>query len=259
MYHCLFQHFTNIETQLRTANKISVFLDYDGTLAPFAQNPAEAQLAEQTRQTLARIARKRRVAVTIISGRSLSDIRARIGLEGLIYAGNHGLEICGGGLQFIEPRAAARREELADFSRRLTADLRGIEGAVVEYKGLTATVHYRKATLREVSKIEDAVQAVVIQSSESFRTAPSKMAIEVVPRTEWHKGKAAAWINQRLGGKPLSLYFGDDETDEEAFRTLADGITVKVGIGAATTARYYVAGPPEVHEFLTWFADHVSN
>jgi trehalose 6-phosphate phosphatase len=257
MCHYLFQHSTSVEAHLRAADRISLFLDYDGTLVPFVQNPAQAQLDEQTRETLARISSNRRVSVTIISGRSLSDIHARVGLEGLTYAGNHGLEICGGGLQFIEPTAAALTEELAQLSRRLADELCGIEGAVVEYKGLTTTIHYRQAAVREIGRIEDAVRAAVEQTAESFRTAPSKMAIEVVPRTGWHKGKAAAWINQHLGGKPLSLFIGDDETDEDAFRALPDGITVRVGSCTDTAARYCVTDPSAVHEFLTWFANHV--
>lgn len=256
MCHCLFQHSTSVEAELRAAGKISVFLDYDGTLVPFVQNPAKAQLDEQTRETLARISRKRLVAVTIISGRSVSDIHARVGLEGLTYAGNHGLEICGNGFNFIEPTAGAARQQLAQLSRKLAAVLRDIDGTVVEYKGLTTTIHYRQAATREIGRIESAVQAEVAAAN-LFRTAPSKMAIEVVPRTGWHKGKAAIWINERLGGKPLSVYLGDDETDEDAFRALPDGITARVGSCPATSARYRVADADAVHEFLTWLVDHV--
>lgn len=257
MFHCLFQHSTNIEADLRAADRVSLFLDYDGTLVPFVRNPAEAQLDEQTRETLARISRKRGVAVTIISGRSLSDIHARIGLEGVTYAGNHGLEICGGGLRFIEPTAAARSDELAQLSTRLAADLRRFAGTVVEYKGLTTTIHYRQAAVREIGKIEDTVRAALQHAADSFRAASSKMAIEVVPRTGWHKGKAAAWINQHLGGNPLSLFIGDDETDEDAFRALPEAITVRVGSCTVTAARYWVADPSAVHDFLTWLGDHV--
>jgi len=257
MCHCLFQHFTNIETDLRAADRVSLFLDYDGTLVPFVPNPTEPRLDGNTRQTLEQISGQRGVAVTIISGRSVSDIHTRIGLEGVIIAGNHGLEICGGGLRFIEPTAAARRGELAQLSRRLAADLRRIAGTVVEYKGLTTTIHYRQAAVREIGKIEDTVRAALQHAADSFRTASSKMAIEVAPRSGWHKGKAAAWINQHLGGHPLSLFIGDDETDEDAFRAVPDGITVKVGRGTATAARYYVADPSAVHEFLTWLGDHV--
>ena len=256
MCHCLFQHFIEVEPLIQTAGRISVFLDYDGTLVPFVQNPAKAQLDEQIRETLARISRKRLVTVTIISGRSVSDIHSRVGLEGVTYAGNHGLEICGNGFNFIEPTAAAVRQQLAQLSRKLAAVLRDIDGTVVEYKGLTTTIHYRQAAMREVGKIESAVQAEVAGAN-SFRTASSKMAIEVVPRTGWHKGKAAIWINERLGGTPLSVYLGDDETDEDAFRVLPDGITVRVGSCAATSARYRVADAPAVHEFLTWLVDHV--
>jgi trehalose-phosphatase len=257
MCQCLLRDLTNVEARLQAAAKISLFLDYDGTLVPFVQDPAEAKLDQQTRETVARISSNDRFTVSMISGRSVSDLRDHIGVQSVVYAGNHGLEICGNGLQFIEPTAATRREELAQLSRKLAADLQLVEGAVVEYKGLTTTVHYRLAAARDISKIENVVRAAVASAAESFRTASSKMAVEVVPRTGWDKGRAAAWINQRQGGKPLSFYFGDDESDEDAFRVLPDGITVRVGSCTATYARYCVADPHAVHNFLTWLGDHV--
>lgn len=158
MCQCLLRDLTNVEARLQAAAKISLFLDYDGTLVPFVQDPAEAKLDEQTRETVARISSNDRFTVSMISGRSVSDLRDHIGVQSVVYAGNHGLEICGNGLQFIEPTAATRREELAQLSRKLAADLQFVEGAVVEYKGLTTTVHYRLAAARDISKIENVVR-----------------------------------------------------------------------------------------------------
>jgi len=65
------------------------------------------------------------------------------------------------------------------------------------------------------------------------------------------------WINRHLGknGEVLSIYFGDDTTDEDAFRVLPDAITVKVGGSRATHARYRLPDPAAVHQFLNWLAD----
>ncbi len=58
------------------------------------------------------LAGSERVTAMIVSGRSLQDVAGKVGLPGLIYAGNHGLEIEGPGLKFVEPTAAATVQRL---------------------------------------------------------------------------------------------------------------------------------------------------
>jgi len=255
----LFLDLSKVEERIRAASRISLFLDFDGTLAPLGDHPANARLAGQTREAINRIVRLDRVVTTIISGRALADISSRIGLDNIIYAGNHGLEICGRKLHFTEPTAAERRPELQEISSQVTESLRSMPCAVVEHKGLTTTVHYRGATSREVTRIQDAVRAIVAPAASSFRVSMGKMAFEIVPRTGWHKGTAVRWINRCLNQEDLlSTYLGDDRSDEDAFRALPDGITIKVGDFTLTAARYHLADPPEVQKFLVWLANHVS-
>ena len=257
MSQSLLQDLTDIEERVRAAPRISLFLDFDGTLVPLVGDPEEPLLDESTRKILARISRIDRMVTTIISGRAIVDLRSRVGLEGLIYAGNHGLEICARELRFVEPTAAARQEDLRELCGRLARTLEAVPGAIVEYKGLTASVHYRRVAVRELARIEDLVQASVSSAAESFYLRSDKMAIEILPRTGWHKGKAAAWINQRLGNGPvLPIYLGDGNTDEDAFRALPEGITVKVGSPAPSAARYHLADPPAVYEFLIRLAKY---
>jgi trehalose 6-phosphate phosphatase len=258
MCRSLLQDLASVEERMQAAARVLLFLDFDGTLAPLVQDPSNALLDESTRETLARISRSR-ILTTVISGRSLSDICGRISLEGIVYAGNHGMEIRGRQLQFMEPASAARREELAHLSKRLASKLRNIEGAIVQFKGLTTSVHYRSAAPEDVARIETTVKAALASAPASFRLVSSKMALEIIPQTGWDKGKAVGWIAQHFGdGNALSIYLGDDVTDEDAFRVLPDGITVKVGDFAATSARYWLADPPAVHEFLTWLTQHVT-
>jgi trehalose 6-phosphate phosphatase len=83
-----------------------------------------------------------------------------------------------------------------------------------------------------------------------------------VPRSNWHKGAAVEWINGHLcdsDNEVLTVYLGDDASDEDAFAVLPDAVTVKVGPAAATCARYQLPGPAAVHEFLLWLADSVKN
>jgi trehalose 6-phosphate phosphatase len=99
-------HLPEIAARLRAAPHILLFLDFDGTLAPIVQDPSLAQMSSGVREALVRLAGSPKVSLTMISGRALWDLRLRVGLENLIYAGNHGLEISGPGMDFVEPVAA---------------------------------------------------------------------------------------------------------------------------------------------------------
>jgi trehalose 6-phosphate phosphatase len=244
-----------VERRIRAAGRLALFADFDGTLTSIVPDPAQAKLDPPTRETLLRISRRHDISTTIISGRALNDLRARIGIDGLVYAGNHGLEISGKQMHFVEPVAAARREQLREISESLAARLWHIDGAFVEYKGLSTSVHYRRVVAEaDVEEIEKIVSTLLSQSA-LFRLSSGNKVFEIIPRTNWHKGAAVCWINDRLGdATALSVYIGDDRTDEDAFRMLPEAITVKVGDIAETAARYHLAGPREVDEFLFWLS-----
>ena len=81
------------------------------------------------------------------------------------------------------------------------------------------------------------------------------VADEIRPRVDWDKGAAVRWIRERMGmPNALSVYIGDDRTDEDAFAAIKDGITIKVGEPTETAAGYYLPSPTEVERFLEWLA-----
>src|SRR5271165_6299588 len=121
---------SEVEDRIRTATLISLFLDFDGTLAPINPDPAAPQLDTDTAATLKLLASRGCVVMTIISGRSIEDLYPRIRLKGLIYAGNHGLEIFGRELRFIEPFASVRRESLERLCQDLASELDSVAGAI---------------------------------------------------------------------------------------------------------------------------------
>ncbi len=244
-----------VEERIRVARRVALFSDFDGALAPLVPDPAGARMDERVRQALATIAHGGRAVVTIISGRGLDHLRERVGLPDLIYAGNHGLEIEGRGLSFIEPAAAAARGELRVVTRRLEAALRPIPGAFVEYKVLTTSAHYRNVAAADRGRVEQAVLEAIAPADGLFRLGSGKMLWEILPKTDWNKGAAVRWILDRVGGDGMvSIHFGDDRTDEDAFRALPDGLTFKVGCAEPTDARCRVSGPAAVEEFLEWLA-----
>lgn len=242
-----------IQPAVTQAAHLSVFLDFDGTLASIVDDPSKAELDRGARRLLKDVASRTDVMVAVISGRALSDLQTRVGLKQLVYAGNHGLEICGPGLRFVEPFAAARQQLLARISSCLKETLSGIPGVRVEYKGLTTSVHYRQAPPANARDIERIVEVVVAPSVSPFFLDAGQMVLEIMPRNEWHKGAAVCWINSRTAGRgALSIYIGAERTSETAFRQLSDGITVCVGEALWTSARFYLPDPGGVREFLAW-------
>jgi trehalose 6-phosphate phosphatase len=251
---------SEIEARTRSASRISLFLDFDGTLVPISGDPAAPRLDPHTAATLQLLASQDFLVTTIISGRAIEDLYTRIRLQGLIYAGNHGLEIFGRQFRFVEPVASARREALGRLCEELALELKPVSGAIVECKGLTASVHHRLAAEADRDLIQQTVYTATARNGALFRVNPGRKIFDIVPRTNWHKGAAVEWINGHLGERDLlTVYVGDDSSDEDAFAILPDAVTIKVGAAAATCARYRLSGPPAVHAFLLWLAQTVRN
>ena len=241
----------NIETRMRAVERVSLFLDFDGTLVPIEPDPRSPRPDPATIDILKKLAGRKFLVTTIISGRAVEDLYARIRVEGIIYAGNHGLEIFGRSLHFVEASAWNRRGELERVTGELSALLGPIEGVLVENKGLTASVHYRRADPDSLPRIQEAVRVTVARYDPMFIATQGRKVVEIVPATNWNKGSAVEWINRQLGGqRVLSIYAGDDNTDERAFRTLPDAVTIKVGRLPETDARYRLPDPGALQELL---------
>lgn len=254
----LVDHLNHLAPRIRSAGRVLLFTDFDGTLVPICDTPMEVHLPADLRALLADLAARERVAVAVVSGRDLADLVPRVGIEGIAYAGNHGLEIAAPGLTFREPAAAARSAELAGVVAELAEALADIPGAWVQDKVLTASVHYRQVPPDLVPRVLEAVERVIEPVRDRFVLRDGKMVWEVRPAVDWHKGYAVHWLMEALAGghaDPLPIYLGDDHTDEDAFDALPEGITINVGGAADTDARYAVDSPADVAAFLRWLTE----
>jgi trehalose-phosphatase len=257
MIQPLFSARQEIGARIRAAPRCLLCLDFDGTLAEFVGDPDTARLSPKTERLLRALAERDRLSIAIVSGRDRLDLERRVGIAGLIYAGNHGLEISGPGFEFVEPTAAARVAELHELAKVLSARLEGIAGAIVEDKGLTISVHYRLVSEQACEEVRRVVHATLSATNHPFILVAGEKVHEIRPRVSWTKGSAVAWIRERLGQPdPLPIYIGDDTTDEDAFAAVREGgIAVKVRTGGETAARYSLNDPAEVNKFLEWLDD----
>ncbi len=230
---------------------LAVLLDYDGTLVPIRPKPDLARLTPRRRDELCRLGQ--RVLVAIVSGRPLAEIRRVIGLPGLAYVGNHGLEIREHGRTWIHPEAARRAELIAEAAEAVRAGTKGLAGVTVEDKGLTATVHFRLAERRHYGLIRAVIADEVGRRRGALAVSRGKKVFEIKPNIAWDKGKGVLELLRRAGGPgPLfPVYIGDDRTDEDAFRSLRDrGLTIRVGLGRRTLARCRLSRVDAVWAFL---------
>ncbi len=245
----------------RAAGALFVGLDFDGTLAPIVERPEDAALLPESREALVRLAARADTDVAIVSGRGLADVRERVGLEGLYYAGNHGLEIQGPGLERLHPEAEAAQSVLRRCAAALTEALAGDPGVQVEDKGLTLSVHYRRAEREGAgARVRAAVSAAC--GGESLRVTEGKKVLEIRPDVDWDKGRATSFLLEAIEGADAdvipALFVGDDTTDEDAFRALAgrgDGVVVGTSPPAGTAATAFVRSPEEVAELIRGLAD----
>jgi trehalose 6-phosphate phosphatase len=244
-----------LQQQIAAASHVLIGLDYDGTLTPIVGNPVDAVLAPAVRDVLAELAMLPHTTVAIVTGRALADIKARVDLDNLIYAGNHGLEIHGPDLSFLEPSAALLASFLAKTSRELRDCLARFPGVIIDEKGLTLSVHFRLADPSLHNDILCEVYRIVATRESPFRLSLGKMVWEICPRVGWHKGKALDWVRtHRRIERGLTIYLGDDQTDEDAFRFLEDCVSVKVGPAIETYARFHLTDTAQVYPFLVWLS-----
>ena len=257
----LFQSWQTFSAAVRAAPHLLLLSDYDGTLTPIVGRPEEAILSPEVREKLCALAQKPTSSVGIISGRSLSELKSMVAIEGIYYAGNHGLEIEGPGLKFVSQSAELARATIKDLTRQLSAALDSIAGVIVEDKGLSLSVHYRLVKKSEENLVAETFQQVISPSLNEgkVRVSSGKKVWEVRPPIDWHKGKAVAAITREIKAllKPeqlLTIYLGDDTTDEDAFKVIhrPEGWSIFVGgENLSSSAEYFLNSTTEVEKFLS--------
>jgi len=245
----------------RRTGRLVLLLDFDGTLAPIVDRPELAAMPDLTRRALERLMARPGVEVAVVSGRGLADARERAAIPGIAYAGNHGMEIHGPGIDRIHPEAAAARPVLERAASELRGAIAAIPGAFVEDKELTLSVHFRLAPRDRVDEVHAIVRQVV-EPLEGVHLTEGKQVIEVRPNVDWNKGRAVLFLLDQMR-PPLEapvLYFGDDRTDEDAFRALAgrsasaEGVLVAEHPPGHTAATSFVRTPAEVGEVFAALA-----
>ncbi|SEW09864.1 trehalose-phosphatase [Halobacterium jilantaiense] len=248
-----------LRERLQAADGLFVMTDFDGTVADIVDDPEDAAMRERAREALEGVTAHPRGKVAVVSGRAVEDVRERAGVDGAYYAGNHGLELDDGDEVSVHSGARGARQCLPEVCEAVEQAF-AHDDVVVEDKGVTATVHYRQADV-DGDRARAVVESIVTDHDpeRALRLTAGKQIVELRPDVDWGKGACVDLLREQYTPDDeswLTVYVGDDTTDEAAFEALdGDGVAVAVGSDTdATAAPCVVSDPREVTDLLGWLA-----
>jgi len=242
--------------------RVGLFVDFDGTISNLAPTPDEAVVSSVAADALSRLSR-RLALVCVISGRGVSDLRAKVAVDGLVYVGNHGGERFESGSLIAAPGMAEYEARIADL---LSALRRQVDepGIVWENKRYSAAIHFRATEDPAGVKTALAAALSAVDEVDGLQIFWGKMILEIRPPNGVHKGDALRELvrEHRLD---TAILLGDDMTDLDGMKALRDmrersGLR---GIGAAVVdestpeellraADYTLDGVASVETLLEW-------
>ncbi len=250
--------------QVLSERPSALISDIDGTLSPIVALPEEAVVLPECLNALAELIGRIDV-VAVISGRTVADAQRMVGLAGLLYFGNHGLERWDA-IEGYRNEAAEFVDEMQDLRVRLEEKLRSQPQVRIEDKLVALSLHYRGA-----SRAEEVRQSILgllgrLLPPERFAIAEGKMVIEVRPALALDKGTVIEPLAQERRLK-AAVFLGDDATDIDAMKALrrlrASGLAaLAVGVGGeempsdlAEASDIVLPGPSAVAALLGMLAN----
>jgi trehalose 6-phosphate phosphatase len=219
--------------------------DFDGTLAPIVPQPEEARLPEEVLRRLLSLSQL--APVGVLTGRSLEDIRTRLGFEPQYLVGNHGLQ----GLPGWEAASEAYLATVRGWARQLEPRLPKDEGVFVEDKQYSLSLHFRNA--RDPKAIENSLREAAMELEPLPRVMDGKFLVNLLPEAACDKGDAMLRLME-ISGCSTAIYVGDDVTDEDAFRVNHPGLlTVRIEPHEQSAAQFFL---PQ-HRDIVHLLDHM--
>ena len=246
---------------LLLGERLGLFLDMDGTLSEIVERPEDARVSRNVAASLEALA-DRLTLVAVVTGRSSDVAESTVGVPGLVYAGNHGLERRENGQTRLEPEVEAHQESLGSLFQELSKRF-STGGFMMEDKRGSFAVHYRHTSDPEASR-KELLKALDSLAGDSVKLVMGKMVVNVLPPVVLSKGTALADLTRERELTAL-ISMGDDVTDVDAFKSAEElskigevkAVCVAVVGGGApdelvSLADYTVDDVAEVEEFLSW-------
>jgi len=245
----------------RRGSRLVVLSDFDGTLAEFDLDPTLPRIRSDAFAALVALSSLTHVTLGLVSGRRVADLARRVPLGSEVYmAGLHGLEIAVGERRWQHEAVGPAMGTARALERALAEVVARSVGARLESKGPSVAVHVRGVGRELRAAVLEAADRTAVPwlASGALKRLVGADVHEYLPAAAWTKGDAVRWIVhdvERLSGQPAWVaYFGDDLTDEDAFRAIDDGVSVVVG-RRASAARYRLESTADVAAVLLDLAE----
>jgi trehalose 6-phosphate synthase/phosphatase len=245
--------------------KLTIILDYDGTLVPLQPHPDLAILTDDIQELLEKLSSFPDIDVCIISGRSLESLKKMVPIKAIHLAGSHGMEV-----QMADGVREDACEQAVFFRSKLPELVKDLRENVCQYGGWVeekvyhATFHWRDTLVQSRQIVVEKAREII--QKHGFQAQNGHFAIEARPAIGWDKGRGAFTMLEKLHGVTWAsnvrvIFIGDDETDEDAMRALSGlGITFKVGKPKIKTfASHRLPNPAAVKVFLEWALDYMNS
>ena len=235
--------------QIAQVPYLLVCIDFDGTLAPIVEDPAQARALPESVNALLTLAGLPDTTAAVVSGRALRDLAELSGLPPQVQlVGSHGSEFEAGFVAALDDAASQRRRDLLVAVRTV---VKGIPGVLLEEKPTGVAVHVRRATRPDAAAVLASLRRGPALLDGIFATEGHEVLELSVVQSD--KGHAIDLLRERSGAS-AAIFVGDDVTDERAFVRLTDSdVGVKVGAGD-TAAAYRVSAPDQVALLLALLA-----
>lgn len=241
--------------------RVGLVTDVDGTISPIVDDPDAAQVTPRNRELLHSL-RAHLTLVAVISGRTVTDVRNKVNVPGLVYIGNHGLEWWVNNRVERSPDVQQYRPAIEAALHLLQAEQ--VEGMFIENKDATLSVHYR--TTPNPHTVETTFFPIVkrIATEHGLKVFKGRMVFELRPPIAINKGSAFRQIVEQYQ-LDAALYLGDDTTDADAL-TMArqlrqEGSCHALGMAVLSedtpdvvreSADLSLSGVADVEAFLSW-------
>lgn len=222
--------------------------DIDGTLSPIVDTPEEAAATPLCRRYLQEI-RRRVEVVAVISGRAPEVARRLVGLEELVYIGNHGLSWWRHGHEETLAEAVPYETMVREAKKELAVRL-DLPGLLLEDKGPILALHYRLCADRQAASAA-ILDALAPWTTQGLLIRQGRLVFELGPPLDIHKGTALARLMETYRLAAI-LYLGDDLTDVEAFKVLRHWRQEGKVSGAAVAVANPESGPKVMEEADYW-------
>lgn len=244
--------------------RLTVILDYDGTLVPIKPHPDLAVMSDEVKETLQKLIDFKLVDVCILSGRSMENLSKMVTLRDINLAASHGMELkLTNGIEEENDQAIIFKNKVPELAAELKESVCHY-GGWIEEKKYHVTFHWRDTnpSLRPtmVQRAKEIIQ------KHGFQALNGHCTVEARPSIGWDKGRGVYNILERLHGvtwadNVRTIFIGDDETDEDAMRALAGlGITFRVGKpNIRTHASHRLPNPEAVKVFLEWAVEYAES